>query len=613
MPTRITFDITQTSFLLNPNENYTIKFGDGYMVDTDGTTNLDLDIITFNTTPVFVTATVGPYYPNEKSLFLSFNKNVSYNAGSIYIYAEDSTLVREIDSTTLSTVDTDSNLIEIPIPFPAEALEDNARYWVVLDDDLFVSTSDRVVSKFNSWTNGRTEFEFETGAEGLDDFVAWLDASVSSLTADVIKIKSFEATCNVDASVMCHPYKKKSFTLSSPAYQQLYPSTVFQSYIYTGSAVATDVDDWYLEYRSARLDDQSDSDDSVFAINENTSAKTSMRSLTVLDGWDYENKQYLRNRYKETEDSGKVKNAVAFCIHQPYNTSTYDFYMDSIMWTEYPLNQPSGNPTISEGSINYNAVTTPIGQYTVAAGWGNLMVVGNPTFNNNRGRLEVYTGTGEMSSGGSMFRTDEPILNIPNTYSPSDSADRQSPNFGRSLAISHKYVAAANWFYAGSSEDYRQVQIYDVKTGDLVQTISTGTNAIGNGRLALMKHPDTEDYILIGDKIYDITDGSLHQTLNIGTFSLSRLNTSNSETHLAIIDSGIQNLYLFDTTTDSFTSLGSTYNPNTQTNNTFDYFGISLDIKENTLVVGASREDQDHPDPNINYTAFDGGTVYVYK
>ena len=609
MPTRITFDITQTDFLLNPNENYTIKFGDGYMVDSDGTANLEMDIVTFNTSPVFITATVGSYYPNEKSLFFSFNKNVSYNAGSIYIYAEDSTMVREIDSTTLSTIPTDTNNLEIPIPFPAEALEDNSRYWVVLDDDLFVSTSDRVASKNNSWTNNRVEFEFSTGAEGLDDFVAWLDASESSLSAEVIKIKAFEADINVTTSVMCHPYKKKAFTLSSPTYQQTLASTVLESYTYRGAAVATDIDNWYIEHRDAFSEDQL-STTSNFTYSENISQanRKDMRSLTVLTGWDDENKQYLSSKFSDHETYGQIRNSVVFGIYQPSNETEYDFYMDVVQWR-------SGNNSVYSGSSNQSAITASIDNFTRAEGWGNLMVISEPSYNSNRGRLLVYTGTGNMGSGGQMFTSND-VITIDNASAPSDSNERQIPYFGRSLAISHKYVAAANYFNPSGADDYRQVQIYDVKTGDLVQTIYTGSSGPGDKQMALMKHQDTEDYILIGDEIYDITDGSLHQTLGFQSSYGSVQQVANSETHLAIStneSSSVKRVYLFDTTSDSFSSISYIDNPNTNTNNIYDSFGYALDVKENMLIIGAESEDQEDPDPAINYTAYDCGTVYIYK
>lgn len=602
MPTRITFDITQTDFILNPNENYTIKFGDGFMIDSDGTANLDVDIFTFNTSPVFITATVGPYYPNEKSLFLSFNKNVSYNAGSIYIYAEDSTLVREIDSTTLSTVDTDSNLIEVPIPFPAEALEDNARYWVVLDDDLFVSTSDRVVTKFNSWTNGRTEFEFATGADGLDDFVAWLDASESTFYIDPTKIVEFDSSVDVSTSFMCHPFKIKAFP-TTPTYQQLMASTVFQSYTYRGSAVAAG-SGWYMEHIYGQVEDTTDRENILYfdGINYSNLQRQNMRSLTIMDRFDHENKTYLPNTVGTTtsNNEGEYIRSQVFGINEGANATEFSFDIGGILY--YPNSYENGlsNPPIQSISIQSFSdtwMTTPINDYSQADGYGVNLAVTNPVANNNVGYIDLYKNFGES------------VIRINNATTTTTT--RTQSYFGRDITVSHKYVAVID--YDSDTTIRGNIQIFDLE-GNHIRTIVT-FNDYYSGSLSLMKHPDTEDYICYGNDIYDITDGSLHQTLNIGSFSTTRLRTANSETHLAIVDYGssFQTVYLFDTTTDSFSSVGTITNPNTNTNNTNDSFGKSLDISQDLLVVGAPTEDQEHLDPNITYTAFDGGTVYIYK
>ena len=554
MPSQLTFDLTQTDFLLEPNQSVTISFDDGFMIGDGDTANQQLSIVTFTPSPVLITVSIGSYTPNEKSLNFSFNKPVSYNAGSIYIYGEDSTVAREIDSTTLDTVDTSSTTIEVPIPQPAEALEDNARYWIVLDDDLWIS-DDRVLSKFNSWTNQRVDHDFLTGSEGLDDFVAFLPPAIHTLVADNSRIRSFDVSMTVTTAQSSTAVKVKDFDPAT--YQVLSFANPNQ---HTGYQVLA-WDNVFAEYNGV--------------YNNTTTAQEGYIASTYgLPSRD------LHDMVKFTDQADRD----CFLIHRR-NDDVATAYIQDLSYNVY-----------AQDDYNSNLTTGLSFKY---AGYKRKIVKVDGGDDSNRGKLYQYNVDTTGGTGLRLETSEDFSIVNPNTNQSSDW------NFGQGLDVNSKYIAV-------SDIDATEIQIYSTVDGSSVRTLSI-TYSSGLNRIKLGKNAATEDYVYVSQndviEAYNVTTGSKDYTYSLGdTFIQMAIN----EAYVAVTRrTGVgsdNEVVLLDAQDLSFVKTIS--NPNYETSDTVDQFGTALDLSEEALVIGAYQEDVPY---GSGLTATNAGVVYIFN
>lgn len=160
MPTRITFDITQTDYGLDPNEEYTISFENGFMIDSGNTANQDLDFITFTTDAITIDSTFINNGSKIQGVRLNFSRDVSiYTSPQIFLYYEDSTVLQTWDNTNLGTtwIQTANDEIELYITVAGELVD--RTFFIVLADDCFVS-NDRVVTKSDSWADSSIDLQY---------------------------------------------------------------------------------------------------------------------------------------------------------------------------------------------------------------------------------------------------------------------------------------------------------------------------------------------------------------------------------------------------------------------------------------------------------------------
>ena len=160
MPTRITFDITQTDYGLDPNEEYTISFENGFMIDSGNTANQDLDFITFTTDAITIDSTFINNGSKIQGVRLNFSRDVSiYTSPQIFLYYEDSTVLQTWDNTNLGTTwaQTANDEIELYITVAGELVD--RTFFIVLADDCFVS-NDRVLTKSDSWADSSVDLQY---------------------------------------------------------------------------------------------------------------------------------------------------------------------------------------------------------------------------------------------------------------------------------------------------------------------------------------------------------------------------------------------------------------------------------------------------------------------
>ena len=253
---------------------------------------------------------------------------------------------------------------------------------------------------------------------------------------------------------------------------------------------------------------------------------------------------------------------------------------------------------------------------------GNYAIIGthleDDAGGTNSGKVYIFDVT-----TGSLLHT----LNNPNAYGTS-----AGDNFGTSVAISGTYaVIGARYEGDTGGTNSGKAYIFDVTTGSLLHTLHNpnayGTSANDNFGKAVAI---SGNRVVVGAfyeddapnnnsgkaYIFDVTTGSLLHTLSnpsaYGTSAGDQFGTqvAISGNHVVVgvhneddaggIDSG--KAYIFDVTTGSL--LRTLHNPNAYGTSANDYFGFSVAISGNRVVVGAYGED--------DAGGTDSGKAYIF-
>lgn len=157
---KITFDIKQTQFLLDPGEEYTITLDDGFLLDEQYTANLPLDFYTFIAPPVVIDAQLLYIGSKIKGVKLTFDREINYNNGNIFLYYEDSTLLQTWAANDLLTswsIMPGRTEVELYIEVAGELVD--RTFFIILEDDVFYS-DDRVLTKTASWADSSIDFQY---------------------------------------------------------------------------------------------------------------------------------------------------------------------------------------------------------------------------------------------------------------------------------------------------------------------------------------------------------------------------------------------------------------------------------------------------------------------
>jgi hypothetical protein len=269
----------------------------------------------------------------------------------------------------------------------------------------------------------------------------------------------------------------------------------------------------------------------------------------------------------------------------------------------YIFDATTGNP------LNKLANPTPAAGdrfgYSVAVS-GNTVVVG-----------EAFLGTVSADAGAAYIfnaPTVDVVCSIINSTTPA-----ASDSFGYSVAISGNTVVVGTPYNDTGAIDAGVVYIFDATTGNLLRTLANPTPAAGDyfgysvaisGNIVVVgAYKDDTGATDSGTAyIFDATTGSLLRTLANPTpassdyFGYSVAVSSNSVVVGAYgDDTGASNAgaaYIFNATTGSL--LRTLANPTPAAN---DYFGSSVAVSGNNVVVGAHQDDTG---------ATDSGTAYIF-
>lgn len=221
---------------------------------------------------------------------------------------------------------------------------------------------------------------------------------------------------------------------------------------------------------------------------------------------------------------------------------------------------PTFNPTLLYTLDNPNPFGTPLNDFfsggtngTGVAISGNYAIISGYREGETAGTLSGKAYIYNITTG-SLLRT----LSNPNPY-----GTVASDNFGACVAISGNYaVVTAHQEDDASGTNSGKAYIFDVTTGNLLYTINNpnpyGTSQTDQfGQTLAM----SGNYAVIGSYLEDDASGT---------------------------DSG--KVYVYDVTTG--TLLRTISNPNPYGTSVSDYFGQTVSISDNYVVVGASQEDE---------------------
>jgi Ca2+-binding RTX toxin-like protein len=225
---------------------------------------------------------------------------------------------------------------------------------------------------------------------------------------------------------------------------------------------------------------------------------------------------------------------------------------------------------------------------------GNYIVVGahrDDSGTSNGGAVYIYNAT----TGNLILKIDNPT-----------SGDLEG--FGDSVAIRGNHMIVGASFAEGSGSYAGAAYIFDVATGNLLQTLNNPTPAFGDNFGSSVAIDG--NYAVVGAEnhheggatdagaayIFDVATGNLLHTLNNPTPA-----TDDYFGNSVVIDGNYAIVGAWQDDTDGFNT-GSAYVFNVTTggflfalNNTesgtFDYFGDSIDIDGNLAIVGASFGD----------------------
>jgi len=219
-------------------------------------------------------------------------------------------------------------------------------------------------------------------------------------------------------------------------------------------------------------------------------------------------------------------------------------------------------------------------------------------------------------------------LDNPNPYSTS-----LSDNFGISVSIDGNYaiVGAYSEDDAGASSSGK-AYIFDVTTGNLLHTLDN-PNAYStiNGDLFGYSVGISGNYAIVGAYregapsgadsgkayIFDVTTGNLLHTIDnptaYSTSANDRFGLSLSiDGNYAIVSAPLEDdaggtesgkAYIFDVTTGNL--VHTLDNPNAYSTSQTDYFGVSVSISGNYVMVGANYED--------DASGTESGKAYIYE
>ncbi len=255
------------------------------------------------------------------------------------------------------------------------------------------------------------------------------------------------------------------------------------------------------------------------------------------------------------------------------------------------------NPTL--GSFNYFG-------YAVAVE-GNLVVVGAP-----------FEDVNNVTNVGQVFLFDAASGDL--LWTISNPQPAASDSFGLSVAISGNLVVVGAYRADIGATDSGIAYVFDATTGDLVSTLENPTPenhdyfgfdvAIWNGQVLVGAYRDDDDGAIDAGAAYlfDAATGLLLASLSNPTpeaFDYFGYTVAISEDAMVVgayqDDTGESNagsVYVFDRL--SAAPLGEINNPTPEAS---DQFGLSLAIWGTTLAVGAPRKDLGE---------FDAGAVYLF-
>jgi hypothetical protein len=175
---------------------------------------------------------------------------------------------------------------------------------------------------------------------------------------------------------------------------------------------------------------------------------------------------------------------------------------------------------------------------------------------------------------------------------------------GWKVSLQGNTITASHDYLAGGTD--KPVYQFNLTNGNLIRTINSPGTSITFG-LSL----DTSSlYTIVGTGVgagndayvYENSTGNLLYTLSVAGQKLTTCSISNTR---AVVVSSDQIAYVYNMANGAL--LHTIPNPNTNTSDTSDNFGSSIDINDDYLVIGAANE-------NFGTTTdgLDSGVVYVF-
>lgn len=451
----IKIQLSKTTFLLEPNSQYTIRLDEGFCIDDYETPNLPKEnLISFTTNEFLSEVTVDPYnVNNSKTITITFNTSVSYREGGIYLYDSSDTLIQSWTSAELNSI-VGQQTIVLNITDPFNNILNNESYYLLLDENAFISNLERVLIKSNSWPNNEPQYSFTTGSEGLGIVTATMNSILTVPPTDFIRYRDTNQNLNSVSSFSVEEWIYRDFNTLTTIYHPKSTlnggSGAFAANDNFGISVACNNNIWAACYNQERIDIRWGNKNNTQIVNESIPGKT-IRSLAMND-------KFL---FLYTLESGIYVAETRF-FPTLLEQSTFGV----------PF---AGGPNMS---VNKN----------------NVLITGNPAFNSNEGRIYVYEYSADVNN----------IYNL--KYVIDNPAPATSSEFGRSVSIEDKYFAVQN-----SINTY----IYSIETGLLINTIPNQTIP---GNIGTMSIRDGILYYINFDNGYafDILTGNQLFTLNGG-------------------------------------------------------------------------------------------------
>ena len=527
MPTRITFDITQTDFLLNPNEEFTISFENGFMIDDGNTANQDLDFITFTTEPIVIDSTFMTLGTKIQGVRLNFSRDVSLNTSpQIFLYYEDSTVLQTWDNTNLGTtwVQTANNEIELYITVAGELVD--RTFFIILTDDCFLS-NDRVLTKSNSWADSSIDLQYV--GQHLEQLVInntqdipSVFTQVSNLTLAPWQTHTLQTTGINQTNSATNLDNTQPVVANSNYFAISYKANSITSGLGNGSFSVYNATTGTVEFSKS---------------NPGTSTFNGVDPFPT--GLNISDDYVVVGAHKNDDTNGDDVGAAY----------VYDMSNGNIVYTKYgdtPILGRSSYGTDTALTANEFAVGAPDEIHTSMPGNVGTLV----------GAVYVYN----LSNGSQKYKLKQPT---------EDTTKTNDYGFGEKIAMNSNYIAvAASSYLTGTSYDPNQasgrVYVYNASNGTLLYTIANpnqvsegwqdffgsqleldGNNLIVSARLEDVS--DAGDGVSGGDNsvnlgriyIFDLTTGNLSNTI-IPPLKYSTLDLDNDGQFVSAYGSSIE-------------------------------------------------------------------------